>query len=122
MSFLIRLVVTAAALWTAVLLVPGIDYSGHWAGLLGVALIFGLVNALIRPLILMMTCPLVLLTLGIFVLVLNGLMLWLTSTFSSMAGLSFEVDGFVAAFLGAIVVGIVSTLLNLVVGRERKRD
>lgn len=122
MSFLIRLVVTAAALWTAVLLVPGIDYFGHWAGLLGVALIFGLVNALIRPLILMLTCPLVLLTLGIFVLVLNGLMLWLTSSFSSAVGLSFEVEGFVAAFLGAIVVGIVSTLLNVVVGKEKKRD
>lgn len=120
MGFLIRLAVTAAALWAAVYFVPGIDYDGSWPGLLVVALVFGLVNAVIRPILVALTCPLVLLTLGLFVLVLNGLMLWLTAVFSGALGLDFRVVGFWPAVVGALVVAVVSAVLNLVVGDGSK--
>lgn len=121
MAFIIRLVITALSLWIAVALVPGIDYDGGVLGLLGVALIFGFVNAVVRPLLLLLTCPLVLLTLGLFLLVLNALMLWLTSELSTALGIDFQVAGFLPAFLGGLVVGLVSTALNIFVGKERRR-
>ncbi|HSL70043.1 MAG TPA: phage holin family protein [Longimicrobiales bacterium] len=122
MGFLLRLLVTAASLWVAVQIVPGINYSGHWAGLLGVAFVFGLVNALVRPILYLLTCPLVLITLGLFVLVLNALMLLLTSALSQMIGLGFQVSGFIPAFLGGIVIGITSAVLNIFVNGERKQS
>lgn len=120
MGFLTRLLVTAAALWAAVALVPGITYGGHWAGLLAVALVFGIVNATVRPILFFLTCPIVLLTLGLFVFVLNGLMLWLTSALSSALGLGFGVAGFASAVLGALVVSVVSMVLNVFVGKKEE--
>ena len=116
MLFLLRLIATAVALWVAVLIVPGITYAGGALGLLGVALVFGLVNAFVRPVLKLLTCPLVVLTLGLFVFVLNGLMLWLTSELALALGIGFDVDGFWAAVLGAIIVGLTSTVLTLVLG------
>jgi putative membrane protein len=116
---LLRALVTAAALWTAVYLLPGITYSGGALGLVGVAVVFGLVNAIIRPILALLTCPLVLLSLGLFVFVLNALMLWLTATISMSLGLEFQIDNFFAALLGALIVGIVSTALNILVGPRK---
>jgi putative membrane protein len=121
MTFLLRLLVTAAALWVAVALVPGIEFRGPTLHLLGVALVFGLVNAFVRPIILALTCPLVLLTLGLFVFVLNGLMLWLTGALSGMLGIEFHVSGLLAAIIGGLIVGIVSTVLNVFVGGRPAR-
>ena len=119
MRFLLRLLATAAALWVAVEFVPGITWSGHPAGLLGVAIVFGLLNALVRPLLTVLTCPLVILTLGLFLLVLNGLMLWLTAVLSTRLGLGFTVGGFWPAVVGALVVSVTSAVLSLFVsGRE----
>lgn len=118
MRFLLRLLVTAAALWAAVELVPGIRYLGEWPGLLAVALVFGFVNAVVRPILFWLTCPLVLLTLGLFVFVLNALMLGLTAVIADALGLAFHVDGFGPALVGAIVVGVVSAVLSLFVGEE----
>lgn len=115
MKFLIRLVITAAALWAAVQLVRGISHTGHWTELLAVALVFGGINAIVRPILVTLTCPLIMLTLGLFVLVLNALMLWMTSAFAGALGIAFHVDGFMAALVGGIVVGVVSALLNLFV-------
>jgi uncharacterized membrane protein YvlD (DUF360 family) len=83
MRFILRLLITAASLWAAVYFVNGISYEGPWYGLLAVAIIFGLVNAIIRPILAALTCPLVMLTLGLFVFVLNGIMLSITSAKSS---------------------------------------
>ncbi len=121
MNFLIRLLITAVALWAAERLVPGIEHSGTWLSLIGVALVFGVVNAVIRPVLLLLTCPLVLLTLGLFIFVLNALMLWLTGALSNALNLGFTVDGFLPALVGALIVGIVSTVLNIMVGEERKK-
>ena len=118
--FLIRFLITAAALWLAVAFVPGITHEGTWIELLGVALVFGLVNALVRPLIKMLPCPLIILTLGVFLLVLNALMLWLTAELSTVLGLGFYVAGFRPAFWGALLISIVSAVLNLVFGGKRE--
>lgn len=120
MRFLLRLLATAASLWLAVRLVEGITYAGPWWGLLVVALIFGLVNAIIRPILAALTCPLVFLTLGLFVFVLNGLMLIITSMFSRALGFDFNVDGIVAALIGALIVGLTSAVLNLFVPDEKE--
>jgi putative membrane protein len=122
MSFLVRLLVNAAALWVATALVPGVTYSGGTLPLLGVALVFGVINATLRPLAKILTFPLIILTLGIFALVINGLMLWLTSSLSEALGLGFHVRGFWPAFWGALVVSLVSLVLSMVVpdvARER---
>lgn len=115
MRFLLRLIVTAIAVWVAVKLIPGLHYAGGPLGLLGVAAVFGVVNALVRPVLLMLTCPFVVLTLGLFLFVLNGILLWITSLLSRAIGISFHVDGILAAILGGLVIGLVSMLLNVFV-------
>jgi putative membrane protein len=115
MNFVVRLLVNAAALWVATQIVPGVDYRGEAVPFFGVALVFGIVNAFIRPVAKLLAFPIIILTLGIFALVVNGLMLWLTSALSSALGLGFHVSGFWAALFGALVVSIVSTLLSLLV-------
>jgi len=115
MSIIVRLVVNAVALWVATQLVPGISYTGDGASLLGVALVFGVLNVLLKPVLLILTLPFLIVTLGLFTLVLNAIMLWLTSAASSSLGLGFHVDGFGAAFLGALVVSVVSFGMSLFV-------
>jgi putative membrane protein len=114
MRFLIRLLVNAAALWVATVLVPGVTYIGGPLPLLGVAVVFGCINAFIRPVAKILAFPLIIVTLGIFSFVINGLMLWLTSALAGALGLGFHVSGFWAAFLGALVVSIVSLILSIV--------
>jgi len=115
MPFFVRLLVNAAALWVATRIVPGVTYTGDWLPFLGVALVFGVVNAFIRPVAKVLTFPIIIVTLGIFALVVNGLMLELTSWLSGTLGLGFQVAGFWAGFWGALVVSIVSMLLSVLV-------
>ena len=114
MRLLIRWIIVAFSLWVAVQLVPGLEKDGNlWTWFL-VAAIFGLVNAVIRPFVLLLSCPLVVLTLGLFVLIVNWAMLSLTIWLSSSVfNLGFTSDGFWATFFGAIVISIVSGLLNI---------
>jgi len=121
MPFLVRLLVNAAALWVATQVVPGVSFDGGPLPMLGVALVFGVLNASLRPLAKILTFPLIILTLGIFALVINGLMLWLTSSLSESLGLGFHVRGFWAAFWGALVVSLVSTILSLLF-RDARRE
>lgn len=122
MTWIVRLLVNAAALFVAAWIVPGIRHDGSLVSLLLVALIFGIVNSLLRPLITLLTCPLILLTLGLFSLVINAVMLMLTGWFSEQWGLGFHVDGFWPAFLGGLIVGLVSVVLSLVVHEDKKHD
>jgi len=115
MSFIVRTLVNAAALYVATRLVPGVTFTGDWLPFMGVAIVFGIVNAFIGPVTKVLTLPLIIVTLGIFALVVNGLMLWLTSSISGSLGLGFHVTGFWAAFWGALVVSIVSTILTIAV-------
>ena len=120
--FLIRLTVNAVAIWAAVQLVPGLNYEGSNVSLLIVAFVFGVVNALVRPLLLLLTCPLIILTLGLFVLVVNTIMLSLTVWLSGIWDLGLTSTGFWATFLGAIVVSIVSSLINLFIKDDNEDD
>src|SRR5262245_59405014 len=113
MNFLLRLLINAAALWVAIKIVPGVTYQGEWPGLFGVALVFGVVNAFIGPVIKILSLPVTFLTLGLFALVINGFLLWITSKLSTALGLQFQVQGCWTAILGALVVSIVSALLSM---------
>lgn len=118
MGFLIRTLVTAVALWVATL-VPGIDLTGdtflaNLFTLLVVALIFGLVNAFIKPVIKVLGCVFYILTLGLIALVVNALLFLLTAWLADLLNLPFEVDGFWPAFWGAIVVAVVSWIITLI--------
>src|ERR1700724_1380298 len=121
MSFLIRLFVNAAALWVATRIVPGVTYSGDVLPFLAVALVFGIVNAVLGPVVKLLALPPLILTLGIFALVVNGLMLWLTSALSETLGLGFHVSGFWAALFGSLVVCIVSTVIWFFLAHESVR-
>ncbi|WP_229398943.1 phage holin family protein [Micromonospora okii] len=120
MGFLIRLAITAVALWIATLLVPGVEVGGRHAGstigtLVVVALVFGVVNAVLKPVIKVVGCVFYLLTLGLFALVVNALLFLLTDWVARQLDLPFRVDGFWAAFWGAIVVALVSWLISVAV-------
>ena len=118
-TLLIRWFINGVALWVAVQLVPGIHAPDRVTTLAGVALIFGLVNALIRPVLKLLTCPLIVASLGLFTFVINALMLWFTAWLASRLGLTFTVAGFIPALLGAIVVSVVSVVLSWFVHPER---
>jgi len=112
--FLIRLVINAVALGVAALLLPGIRFGGETdmaslINILIVALIFGLVNAFIKPILALLTCPFYIITLGLFTFVVNALMLMLTAW---LVGPRFVVDGFWTALLGSIIISIVSTVIS----------
>ncbi len=115
MRFLLRLLFNAAALWVATRIVSGVTFSGEPGYLLVVALVFGVLNALVRPILKLLTCPLLILTLGLFTFVINGVILWMTSTLSESLGIGFRVAGFWAAFWGALVVTIVSVALSMLI-------
>ena len=122
MRFLLRLVITALALWVATQVVSGIHYVGTPVALLAVALVFGVVNAFIGGVVKLFTLPITILTLGLFALVINGLLLWLTGAVSQSLGLGFQVAGFVPAFWGAMVIGVTRAVLNLFLSESKKRD
>jgi putative membrane protein len=113
---LVRLLINAAALWVATRVVDGISYTGEWPFLFAVALVFGVLNLIVRPILILLSLPLLIVTLGVFLLVLNGAMLLMTSAISGSLGLGFHVDGFVPAFLGGLVVSIFSLALSMFVG------
>ena len=127
MGFLVKLAITAVALLVAAWVVPGIQLAAaqgsamgrQWLALLGVALIFGVVNAIIRPIAFFLTLPLTVLTLGLFIFVLNALMLLLTSWIAEGIDLGFRVNGFLPALLGALIVSLVSWALNHAVDAAR---
>jgi putative membrane protein len=111
-SLLLHWILNAAALWVAAAIVPGLEFHGGLGRLLLVAAVFGIVNSLLRPLLAILTCPLILVTLGLFMLVINALMLMITGSLSESWNLGFTVSGFWAAFFGGIVVGLVSFILS----------
>ncbi|MCB0077233.1 MAG: phage holin family protein [Anaerolineales bacterium] len=120
MTLLIRLLINAVALWVAGYLIEGIQFGEQLSAnnpqsflpLLGVALIFGLVNAIIRPILKFFSFPLVIITLGLFTFVINALMLLITSAIAGSFDLPFAVDGFMPALLGSLVISIVSVILS----------
>ncbi|MDE0200306.1 MAG: phage holin family protein [Caldilineaceae bacterium] len=123
MKLLLRLVGNAVALYAASTLIDGIQFGAggevDFGSLLMVALIFGVVNAIIKPFVKVVTCPAFLVTLGLFTFVVNALMLLLTGWLAGLLNVDFQVDGFGAAFWGAIVISFVSFLLSLFISSEK---
>ncbi len=121
-QLILRLIINAAAIYITVLIVPGIGFGGEGievGALLIVALVFGVVNAVIKPIVAFFTCPVYVLTLGLFTFIVNALMLLLTEQVAGAIGAGgFRVDGFGAALIGGIVISIVSTLLSLFVSSD----
>jgi putative membrane protein len=120
LALAIRIVVIAVGLWVATLVVPGVgvgaDTTASGIGtLLGVALIFGVVNAVLKPIIKVAGCPFYVLTLGLIGLVVNALLFLLVGAIADGVGLPFEVSGFGAAFFGAIVVAVISFVLHVAI-------
>ncbi|TDD91033.1 phage holin family protein [Actinomadura rubrisoli] len=127
MKILIRVVISAVALWVAQALLDGIEVTAGSTGkraltLLAVAVIFGVVNAVLKPVIQVLGCAFYILTLGLFALVVNAALLMLTSWLAEEMNLPFHVDWFWPAFWGAIIIGVVSWLLNLFVAENRLED
>lgn len=120
MKLLIRWLITSLSLFVAAWLVPGIRVEPNgWGTFAVMAVILGLLNATVRPLLKLLSCPLIILTLGLFVLVINGLVLWMASAIAvGWFHVGFYVDGFWAAFLGALIVSVVSVILNTLVREE----
>ena len=111
MKLILRIVINAIALGAAAYFVPGIR-AGSVTSLLLIALVFGVLNALVRPFLKLLSCPLIILTLGLFTLVLNAVMLLMTARLGQLVGVDFHVDGFGPAFVGALVVSVVSVVLS----------
>jgi putative membrane protein len=120
-SLFVRWLINTLALYVAVQVVPGVDYAGGALGLLVVAAIFGLVNATLRPLLTLLTCPLVVVTLGLFLFVINALMLLFTGWLSARFDLGFTVAGFWPAFWAGLLISLVSLFLSIVVGEKEVR-
>ena len=120
MATLVRIAVVAVALWVATLVVPGIAVTAtapalRIGTLVGVAIVFGVVNAVVKPVVKLLGCAFYVLTLGLFALVVNALLFLLVGYLADAVGLPFRVDGFAAAFFGAIVVGVVSFVLHVAI-------
>ena len=127
MRILLRLLASAVALAVATAVVPGIELQtasleSKTLTLIGVALIFGVINAILKPIVKIVGCAFYVLTFGLAALVVNGLLLWLTSVIAGDLTLPFHVTGFWPAFWGAIIVGLVSWLLHLLIGDNRPQD
>ena len=124
MDRVIQLLINAAALYVAQLLVDGVDFDftieNAWIQFVIVALIFGLINTFVKPVLRLLTLPITMATLGLFLLVLNALLLLLVGWISSELGLAFTVDGFLPAILGSIIISIVGLILSMVIGAGRR--
>ncbi len=126
MFFLLSLIINAVALLITAWVIPGIHLgaagphptANDWVTLLIVALIFGVVNAVIRPILILLSLPLEIITLGLFTFVINAFMLLLTSWIAQGMGLGFRVDKFLAALLGALIISIVSFVLSRALTRS----
>ena len=124
MKLIIRWVVTAFSLFVANWALPGIRVEGKaWIVYAIMAVVLGLINAVIRPILKFLSCPLIVLTLGLFVFIINGFLLWFASYIAvKWLDVGFHIDSFASAFLGALIVSIVSVILSFILREELKKD
>jgi putative membrane protein len=121
MKLLLRWLASAAAVGLAVYLLPGLDYDGRIETLFVVALMLGLVNAVVRPIIKMMACGIIVLTLGLALLVINAVMLYLATFISGHLGYGFHIDSFLDAVIGSVVISLATWLLSMFINDDDKR-
>ena len=119
---LIRWLASAIAIYVAILIVPEITHEGGWGGLVILAAILGLVNALLRPVLKVLSCPLMIVTLGLFTLVINAALLKVTSSLGNVFGARLTVPGILPAVWGALIISIVGMVLSIILGGQKKKD
>jgi len=120
-SFIIRLIINALAIAATAWLLPGITVGGDpTLTIILVALIFGIVNAVIKPIFSFVTCGLYVLTLGLFTFIANAVMLWVTQYVAAWFGLQFRIDSFWTAILGALIISVVSFILSMMFGKDKR--
>src|SRR5512140_1018679 len=119
-KFILRWAINAVAIWLAIRFVPGITLQSGWVSVIWLALIFGLVNALLGPLLKLLTCPLIILTLGLFTLLIDTFLFWLTGQIGQFFGIGITMNGFWPAFLGGVVSTVVSVVLTLILKYEMR--
>lgn len=115
MNLILRWIASALAVGLAVYLLPGLEYDGRIQTLFVVALILGLVNAVVRPIIKMLACGIIVLTLGLALFVINAVMLYLTSYIAAHFGYGFHIRDFVSALIGSLVISVVTWVLSMLV-------
>lgn len=123
-KFVIQLAINAFAFFVAISILNGngIDPMGEnvWLNYLLLALIFGVINAVLRPILVVLSCPVIILTLGLGMLLINTLLFWLTGQIGTRFGFGFEVDGFLPAFLGALIISLIGMFFNGLLRNEMK--
>lgn len=119
LSLVVRWLISTLAIFAAVLIVPGITFDGPGWELGIVAAIFGLINVLLKPLLTLLTCPLILLTFGLFGLAINAGLLLLTAAIADQVGVAFDVAGFWPAVLGGLLISVVSAVLSYLAGESQ---
>ena len=121
---LVRWLINTVALYVAIEILRGrgIAYDGGWGGLFTMAAVIGLVNALIGPILKLLSCPLIILTLGLFTLVINAVLLQLAASFGYLLGVSLNVQSFAAAFWASLIISAVSIVLTLLIGEPARKE
>ncbi|MEY2845867.1 MAG: hypothetical protein RL076_1413 [Chloroflexota bacterium] len=120
-QIVLKWLITSLAIFAALYLVPGVSFTGPGWQIGIIAAIFSVINLLIKPILTLITCPLVVLTLGLFSVVVNAILLQLTANFANFLGIQFVIDGFMTAFIGAIVISLTTLVLNLLSGEGNVR-
>lgn len=118
--FILRWAINAVAIFLAIRFVPGITLQSGLLSVIWLALILGLMNAFLRPLLTLLTCPLIIVTLGLFTLLINTFLFWLTGQVGQIIGIQITINGFWPAFLGGLVVSVVSVVMTLILKDEMK--
>ena len=121
-KFLLRWIINSLAVFAAVSFVPGINWTNDWVSVIGLGLILTLVNMIVRPLAKFVGCLPIILTLGLFMLVINAFLFWLTGQIGLAFGMGFTVDGFWPALLGSLVVSAVSIVMGMILHDESKSN
>ena len=120
MAYLIlRVMINALSIAAAIKIVDGITFTGEWWKMIIIGAIFGIINALLKPLLMLFTLPLIVLTLGLFTLIVNAVLLTFTAALSGPFNLGLHIDGFWSAFWGALIVSIVSMFLSWITGIKK---
>ena len=120
-SVILKWLITSLAIFAAIYLVPGIHFTGPGWQLGIIAAIFSVVNLLLRPILTLITCPMIILTLGLFSVAINALMLMLTANVAIYLGIEYSIDSFTTAFIGALVISLTSLILNMLAGEGSVR-
>ncbi len=122
MRIFITWLINTIAIMLAIKFIPGITFAGEWWGILLTGVIFGLINTFIRPLVKLFTLPLLIFSLGLFTFIINAMMLGITSWISDRLDLGFHVEGFKAAFIGALLISFVSMVLSCLLDAVDKKQ